>query len=114
MKDEIRTFLSELAGHPATYGIGAAVARWALGDRAGGWRSFATYIGTSLFVAWIASLYLIDESLTSSRKGVYLVLLAFVAKDFLMALAGLGTQFAANPLEIIRRIRHAMNGGPKE
>lgn len=112
MKDEIHLFLAEVAAHPATFGLGAALARWWIGDRSEGWKSFSTYIITSLFVAWGASLYLIDEGLTPGRKSAYLLLLAFVAKDALMAVVGLGAQFAANPLDIIRRVRRALNGGP--
>lgn len=114
MKDELRIWLSEVASHPAMFGLGAALARWALGDRVGGWRSLFSYIVTSLIVAWAASFYLADEIMTQGRKSFYLLLAAFVAKDLLIAIVGLSTQFGTNPLSVIRRIRAALAGGPKE
>ena len=39
MKDELRQWLLEIAAHPITYGLGAAIARWALGDGATGERA---------------------------------------------------------------------------
>lgn len=37
MKDDFRAWLIEMAAHPSTYGVCAALARWAIGDRTG-WR----------------------------------------------------------------------------
>ena len=107
--------LAEIAAHPATYGVAAALARWALGDRLGGGRALISYVVCSLFVAWGASLYLSDElAMTSGRKSFYLMLLAFVAKDILTALAAIAVQFRVDPLGVFKRFREAMSGGPKQ
>lgn len=113
MKEELRQALSEIATHPATFGIFAALARWWLGDRAGGWRAFIGYAISSLLVAWAGSFYLADEALTSGRRSFYLLLLAFVAKDLLTALATIAAQFRVDPFGVIDRIRKALAGGPK-
>lgn len=112
MKDELRTWLAEMAAHPATYGIAAAVARWAIGDRAGGWRALAGYASASLLVAWAGALYLADESYTTSRSGFMLIVLCFVAKDLLVALAGIAQQFRLDPWSVLDRVRQALRGGP--
>ncbi|MES2958511.1 MAG: hypothetical protein V4792_09995 [Pseudomonadota bacterium] len=114
MKDEFRLWLSEIAAHPAAFGFVAALARWALGDRVGGWRSLFSYVITSLLVAWAASFWLADEvGMSIGRKSFYLLLAAFVAKDVLIALVALSTQFGTNPIEVLQRIRAALAGGPK-
>lgn len=113
MKDEFRQALTEIASHPATFGIFAALARWWLGDRVGGWRAFMGYAISSLFVAWAASFYLAEEALTSGRRSFYLLLLAFVAKDLLTALATIAGQFRVDPFGVIKRIKDAISGGPK-
>lgn len=111
MEKELRQALQEIAAHPATFGIFAALARWWLGDRAGGWQSLIAYIACAMFVAWAGAFYLIDEGLTSGRKSFYLLLLAFVAKDLLTALAGIAVQFRTDPFGVLRRIRGALLGG---
>ena len=113
MRDDIRAWLTELATHPATYGLAAAIARWAIGDRAGGWRSFVGYVAASLLVAWAGSLYLVDESYTGARTGFLLIVLCFVAKDLLVALAGIAQQFRLDPWAVLDRIRSALRGGPQ-
>ena len=113
MKDELRQALTDIAAHPATYGIFAAFARWWLGDRVGGWQALVTYILCSLLVAWAAYSYLADEVISEHRRGLYVLLLAFAAKDLLVALAGLGAQFRTDPLGVIRRLWEALRGGPR-
>lgn len=71
MKDELREWLAHIAGHPAAYGFAAAVARWWLGDREGGWRAFVGYLACSLLVAWATWLYLADEGMTHTRSGFW-------------------------------------------
>jgi len=112
MKDDLRAALAEIAAHPATYGIFAALARWAIGDRAGGWRALLGYLSSSLLVAWAGSLYLADESFTESRSGFLLIVLCFVAKDLLVAVAGIAHQFRLDPFSVLDRIRQALRGGP--
>lgn len=112
MKDDLRSFLAEIANHPATYGICAALARWAIGDRAGGWRALVGYVASSLLVAWAGALYLADEAYTSSRSGFFLIVLCFVAKDLLVAVAGIAQQFRVDPWSVLARIRQALRGGP--
>lgn len=112
MKDELRAFLSEVANHPATYGIFAALARWAIGDRVGGWRALLGYVASSLLVAWAGALYLADEAYTSARSGFFLIVLCFVGKDLLVALAGIAQQFRVDPWSVIDRVRQALRGGP--
>lgn len=115
MSDEVRQWLKEVAAHPILFGVVlAAIARWALGDRAGGWRSLFSYVVTSMIVAWAASYWLADEAMTTGRKSFFLLLAAFVAKDVLVAIVSLSTQFGTNPLEVVKRIRAAIAGGPKE
>lgn len=112
MEKELRQALQEIAAHPATFGIFAALARWWLGDRAGGWQALIAYIACAMFVAWAGAFYLVDEAgLTSGRKSFYLLLLAFVAKDLLTALAGIAVQFRTDPFGVLRRIRSALLGG---
>lgn len=113
MKDDLRAALSEIAAHPVTYGICAALARWAIGDREGGWRALAGYLAASLLVAWAGALYLADEGFTSSRSGFLLLVLCFVAKDLLVALAGIAQQFRLDPWGVFARVRDALRGGPK-
>lgn len=113
MKEEFQQALNEIAQHPATYGVFAAIARWWLGDRAGGWRTFIGYVISSLLVAWAGSFYLADEALTSGRRSFYLLLLAFVAKDLLTALATIAGQFRVDPFGVVKRIKEALTGGPK-
>lgn len=60
MKGDLRAALSEIAAHPVTYGICAALSRWAVGDREGGWRALVGYLASSLLVAWAGALYLAD------------------------------------------------------
>lgn len=112
MKDDFRAWLIEMAGHPATYGVCAALARWAIGDRAGGWRALAGYVVASLLVAWAGSLYLADETYSSSRGGFFLIVMCFVAKDLLIAVAGIAQQFRVDPWSVLARIRQALRGGP--
>lgn len=113
MKDDLRQALTEIASHPATFGISAAIARWWLGDAIGGWRGLSAYITCSLFVAWSASFYLAEEAMASGRRSFYLLLLAFVAKDLLTAIAAIAAQFRVDPFGVIARIREALAGGPK-
>ena len=112
MKDDLRAALAEIAAHPATYGIFAALARWAIGDRAGGWRALLGYLSASLLVAWAGALYLADEQFTESRSGFLLIVLCFVAKDLLVAVAGIAHQFRLDPFSVLDRIRQALRGGP--
>jgi hypothetical protein len=114
MKEELRSALSEIAAHPATYGVFAALARWAIGDRTGGWRALLGYLASSLLVAWAGSLYLADEAYTSARAGFFLIVLCFVAKDLLVALAGIAQQFRLDPWSVVDRIRQALRGGPSQ
>lgn len=111
-RDDLRYWLGEVAAHPASYGFAAAVARWMLGDRAGGLRGLLGYLTAALVVAWGGALYLAGEGVTPERGGFYLLLLCFVAKDLLTALAGLAVQFRADPLGVLWRIRQALRGGP--
>ena len=112
MKDDIRQWLTEVAAHPATFGISAAIARWAIGDRAGGWRALIGYMVASLLVAWAMSFYLMDEGLTQPRAAFWLLLMSFVAKDLLVALAGLAQQFRVDPFGVLARVQQALRGGP--
>ena len=113
MKDEFRQWVTEIASSPAFYGIFAAFARWRLGDREGGWAALLTYVVCSLFVAWAAWSYMADEVLTEHRRGLYVLLLAFAAKDLLIVLASVGLQFRTDPLGVIRRWWEALRGGPR-
>lgn len=113
MKDELRQALQEIASHPASFGVAAAVARWMLGDRSGGWWAFFSYVICSAFVAWGASYYLADELITSGRKTFYLLILAFIAKDLLTAVAAIAAQFRVDPLGVFMRIKAALTGGPR-
>lgn len=113
MKEDLRDWLLEVASHPATYGICAALARWAIGDREGGWRALVGYMTASLLVAWAGALYLADESYTSSRSGFFLIVMCFVAKDLLVAIAGIAQQFRLDPWSVLARIRQALRGGPQ-
>lgn len=113
MKDEFRAWAMDVATHPATYGLAAALARWAIGDRDGGWRALLGYVVASLLVAWAGSLYMADESYTSARTGFFLIVLCFVAKDLLVALAGIAHQFRIDPWSVLDRVRQAFRGGPK-
>lgn len=112
MKDDLRSVLAEMANHPVVYGIFAALARWSVGDRAGGWRALIGYLAASLLVAWAGSLYLADEGYSSARGGFFLIVLCFVAKDLLVALAGIAQQFRVDPWSVIDRVRQALRGGP--
>lgn len=114
MKEDLRSILTDMAAHPATFGVCAALARWAIGDRAGGWRALLGYVAASLLVAWAGSLYLADESYTSSRSGFFLIVMCFVAKDLLIALAGIAQQFRVDPWSVLARIRQALRGGPNQ
>ena len=78
----------------------------------GGWRALAGYLTASLLVAWAGALYLADEGYTSSRSGFFLIVLCFVAKDLLVAVAGIAQQFRVDPWSVIARIRQALRGGP--
>lgn len=111
MKDSIRHLLQEISVHPATYGLFAALARWMLGDRAGGWRALLGYFSASILVAWGASLYMLDEGMSGSRQGFYLLLLAFVAKDLLIALIAVGQQLQKDPVGLLVRLKDALRGG---
>lgn len=112
MKDDVRGWLTELAAHPATFGLAAALARWAIGDREGGWRALVGYVAASLLVAWAGSYYLADEGLTQPRQAFYLIVLCFVGKDVLVALAGLAQQFRVDPFALLARLHKALRGGP--
>lgn len=112
MKDEIRAWLSEMAAHPALYGVCAAIARWLIGDREGGWRAFFGYLAASLLVAWAGALYLEDEGYTAARGGFFLIVMCFVAKDLLIVIAGLAFQARTDPYSVFARIRQALRGGP--
>lgn len=108
----MRDLLNELASHPASYGIAAAVARWLLGDRTGGWRALMVYLAASSITAWAAALYLADEGLTAQRQGFYLLIVAFVGKDLLIATIALFGQFKADPLDLLLRVYDALRGRP--
>jgi hypothetical protein len=115
MKPELGETIGNLATHPATYGLGAALARYVMGDRKGGWRAFLGQLIISAFVAFAAAQYLADEAgVTAGKRGFYVCLAAFVAKDLLMALIALGAQFARDPLGLVHRLREALRGQPKE
>jgi hypothetical protein len=113
VKDEIRQALQEIATHPAMFGIFAALARWILGERAGGWRALFGYLSAALLVAWAGAFYLVDESLTASRKNFVLLLLCFVAKDVLTGLALIASQFRVDPWGMVKRLLESLRGGPK-
>ena len=114
MREDFRQALQEIASHPATFGLTAALARWALGDREGGLKALLIYAACSMFVAWAGAFYLADElGMTVGRKNFYLLLLAFVAKDVLTAIAGIAAQFRVDPLGVLARIRASLTGGPK-
>lgn len=113
MKDDLRLWLHELATHPAAYGIAAAVARWYLGDRAGGIKGLLGYLSASLLVAWAVSLWMVDEGMMPARGGFYLLLVSFIAKDLLVVLVALATQFRLDPLGMLSRVREALRGGPQ-
>lgn len=106
--------LVEAAKHPITYGLGAAAARWIIGDRAGGWRTLLGYVACSIFVAWAGTFYLADEqTLSASRKNFVLILLCFVAKDLLVGISLVASQFRGDPWGTVVRIFQSLRGGPK-
>lgn len=111
MKDDLRALASEIAAHPATYGLAAAVARWVIGDREGGVRALLGHVIASMLVAWAVHSYLADEGVTQARGAFWILLAAFVARDLLVALAGVAAQFRADPINLGLRIWHALRGG---
>jgi len=113
MKDDLGIWLRELATSPIAYGFAAAIARWYMGDRAGGWRNFVSYLTASLFVAWALSLWMIDEGMLPARSGFWLLLFSFVAKDVLIVLISIGAQFRTDPFGLIKRVKDALAGGIK-
>jgi hypothetical protein len=113
MKDELETILRRIAEHPAVYGLLAAIARWLLSDRKGGWWAFFGSLTSSCLVAWAASLWLADEPFSASRRAFFIVLLAFAARDILALLVLVGERARANPWEVLQRVIAALNGGPK-
>lgn len=108
--ETLRQLLSELANHPITYGFGAAIARWMLGDREGGWKTLLSYAACACFVALAGSLYLADEGLTGTRRGFYIIALSFVAKDLLFVVVQVAAQFRKDPFGTFRRVKDALSG----
>lgn len=114
MKDEIVALLKELGSHPIMFGALAGLARWRMGDRAGGLQVFLTQIIVSCFVAFVAAQYLGNGNLTDGKEVAYVCLLAFAAKDLLMAVVLLGAQFAKDPLGVWEKLKSAFfRGGAK-
>lgn len=113
MKEETEGLLKTLAEHPASYGLLAAVARWLLSDRKGGWWAFFGYLTSSCLVAWAAALWMADEPYSTSRRAFFIVLLAFAARDILAVVVLIGERARSNPWEALERIISALKGGPK-
>lgn len=113
MKDHLQSILQALADSPALFGIVAAVARWLLGDRDGGLWVFLSYLCSALLVAWGVALYVADEPFSSSRRGFYILLFAFAARDILTAILAITRELAADPVGLLSRVKAAMRGEPK-
>ncbi len=111
MKDELRSLLNEIAAHPTTYGMAAAVARWMVGDREGGLKALLGYVVASMLVAWAAYNYMADEGLTEARTAFWIILAAFFARDLLVTLAAFAQQFRSDPVNLALRIWQAVRGG---
>lgn len=110
MKDQLHHLLQTLSDSPALFGVVAAVARWMLGDRDGGWWMFLGYLTSALLVAWGVSLYVADEPYTNSRRGFYVLLFAFAARDILTAILAISRELAADPVGLLTRIKSALKG----
>lgn len=110
MKDQFHHLLEVMAESPFLFGVVAAIARWLLGDRSGGWWMFCGYLFSALVVAWGVSLYVADEPFTSNRRGFYVLLFAFAARDILTAVMAVSRELAADPVVLITKIKAAMRG----
>lgn len=111
MKEQWLDALRQIADHPMSYGVLAGIARWLLGDRAGGWWIFLSYIASSCLVAWAASFYLVDEPLTEAKRVFFLLLLAFIARDLLAILLLWVEKAREDPLGFFQRVLAALRGG---
>lgn len=110
MKEHLQHLLQTLSESPVLFGFVAAIARWLLGDRAGGWWMFGGYLASAIFVAWGVSLYVADEPFTNSRKGFYVLLFAFAARDILTALVAVGRELGDDPVGLLSRVKDALRG----
>lgn len=110
MKEQVQHLLHTLSDSPILFGVVAAVARWALGDRDGGWWMFFGYLSSALLVAWGVSLYVADEPYSNSRRGFYVLLFAFAARDILVAIVAISRELAADPVGLLSRIKSVLRG----
>ena len=113
MQENFIETLQRIATHPISFGLGAGLARWIMGDRDQGWKVLAGQILVSMFVAYAASAYLAEEVMGDGRRSFYVLLAAFVAKDLLLAVMAIAVQFARDPLALLVRVRDALKGSHK-
>jgi len=71
---------------------------------------FAGYLASALFVSWGVSLYIADEPYTDSKKGFYILLFSFAARDLLTAILALGKEFSEDPVGLLSRLKSALKG----
>lgn len=109
-EEKLYELLLKVANHPITYGFGAGVVRFLIGDRTAGWKALVTNIIISMFVAAVAMLYLIDEPYTNGKKAFFTVVASLLARDILIALLSIGAQLRLDPLGFVKRIREALKG----
>lgn len=110
MKELFTPDLQHIADNPLVYGLSAAIVRWTLGDKRGGWIAFLSYVVSSIMVAYVANFYLQEEMITSGKKTAYIILLAFVARDLLGALLIVGSHVSTNPLDFASKVLKLVRG----
>jgi hypothetical protein len=113
MKDDLPSLLQEMASNPISYGIGAAVARFAIGEQQKGWKTFLEQVVASCFVAFVVTAYLNQEGYAIGTRTVYVCILAFLGRDVLMALILIGSRLREDPIGFLVRLKESFKGAPK-
>ena len=108
--DDIRAWIADTSQNSAVLATLAACVRWFVSPA--GARELLVYIASSLLVTWGAWLWLFDEHLTDHRSTFYTLLLAFVARDILVVIAGIAVQLRLDPVGNIIKLWTAFRRPP--
>lgn len=113
MKDDLQSIVQEVASNPLTYGLIAALARFSVGEQKQGWKTFLEQVVASCFVSFVVTAYLSQEGYAVGTRTLYVCVIAFLARDVLMALILIGSRLREDPIGFLVRLKEAFKGSPK-
>lgn len=111
LRETLAEAVQQVLTHPLAHGAGSGFVRWIIGDRQGGRGALIWQLVISAGVAFAVSLYLVDEGLSSSRQGFWILFGAFVGRDVLVGLSLIAAGFRNDPLGTVKAVRDSITGG---